>query len=390
MGLRSPLGGRFWCLISATFLGFLGFGSVLPALAPHVRLDLGASDRSVGFVIGIFSVVALCTRPFAGRLVDRKGRKTAFLAGLGSCTLAGIAYLLPLGVAAMYLGRALQGIGEACLYTGAAAWSVELAGIHRSARALGYVSSGIWGGIAAGPLVGELLGSFNHAAEFQVVAALVSATLLTRVAEDYTPSAHPRRRGWFQRSLIAPGIAVGFVNVYYPVVTGFLILYLAQRSNAGGVAFSVYAAFVLMSRFFLGGLPDRVPPRVTFYLGLVFMAIGLSIIATGPNWTWAVIAAAVLGFGYSFPWASIASSVLRRAHESERGSSVSVLSAFYDVFVGASSFTAGLLANAYGYRAAFLMAIGSVGAAAIAGRFVFSEDEKAEEPPAVLLETASL
>ena len=67
MGSPAPLGGRFWCLIAATFLGFLGFGTVLPALAPHVRHDLGGSDRTVGFVIGIFSVVALCSRLFAGR-----------------------------------------------------------------------------------------------------------------------------------------------------------------------------------------------------------------------------------------------------------------------------------------------------------------------------------
>src|SRR5271156_4726586 len=120
MGSSTSLSGRFWCLIGATFLGFLGFGTVLPALAPHVRLDLGGADRTPGFVIGTFSVVALCSRAFAGRLADRKGRKRAFLAGLSSCTLAGVAYLLPLGLGALYLGRVLQGIGEACLYTGAA------------------------------------------------------------------------------------------------------------------------------------------------------------------------------------------------------------------------------------------------------------------------------
>lgn len=389
MGFSTSLGGRFWCLITATFLGFLGFGAVLPELAPHVHSDLGASDRTVGFVIGTFSVVALCSRPFVGRLADRKGRKRAFLTGLCSCTLAGAAYLLPLGVGAMYLGRALQGLGEACLYTGAAAWAVELAGVHRSARALGYVSSGIWGGIAAGPLVGELLGSFNHAAEFQIVAALAAGALLTQVEEDYEPHRHLGRRGWFRRSLLGPGLAVGFTNVFYPVISGFLILHLAQRSHAGPVAFSVYAGFVLLSRFFLGGLPDKLHPRVTFYLGISFMAVGLSILATGPTWTWAVIAAGLLGFGYSFPWASIAATVLRRAHESERGSSVSVLSAFYDVFVGASSISAGFLANSFGYSAAFIMAIVALGVAAVVGRSVFAaNDATAHEFAGVEPETA--
>jgi hypothetical protein len=54
---------------------------------------------------------------------------------------------------------------------------------------------------------------------------------------------------------------------------------------------------------------------------------------------------------------------------------VSVLSAFYDLFVGMSSFSAGLLANRFGYSAAFLMAIAALAAAAIAGRFVFTGKE---------------
>ena len=383
------MSGRFWCLIAATFLGFLGFGTVLPALAPHVRHDLGGTDRTVGFVIGTFSVVALCSRIFAGRLADRKGRKRAFLTGLSSCTLAGVAYLLPWGVAGIYLGRALQGIGEACLYTGAAAWVVEVAGVHRSARALGYLSSGIWGGVAAGPLIGQILGSFEHAARFQVIAAITAMVLLSRVPEDYRPEAHTRRKGWLRRSLIPAGIAVGFVNVHYPVITGFLILSLAKRGNAGPIAFSVYALLVLLSRFFLGGLPDRIHPRITFYIGVGAMAIGLAILTIAPPLPGAIAGAALLGFGFSFPWASIVSTVLRRTPDGERGSAVSVLSAFYDLFVGTSSFSAGLVAGAFGYSSTFIMAIAALGAAAIAGKYVFADVNMNQPVPPMVLETAN-
>src|SRR4029077_17785320 len=110
-------------------------------------------------------------------------------------------------------------IGEACLYTGAAAWTVEVAGVHRSARALGYLSCGIWGGVAAGPMIGQLLGSFNHAARFQILLALAAVALLTQVPEDYQPSAHIRRSGWLRRSLVPAGVAIGLVNVHYPVIT---------------------------------------------------------------------------------------------------------------------------------------------------------------------------
>ncbi len=365
-------GARFWSVIGATFLGFLGIGTVLPGLAPHIRHDLGGSDQTVGFVIGTFSFVALAARFFSGPLADRRGRRVSLLTGLFSCALAGVAYLLPLGITGPYLARALQGLGEACLYTGAAAWVVELGGIHRSAQALGYLSSAIWGGISVGPVVGHWLGSFEHAALMQVIAALVAFAVLTRIPEEYEPTTHRRRR-WIPGYIVAPGITIGFVNVHYPVITGFLILHLAKHGNSGPAAFSAYALLILLSRFFLGGLPDRVHPSITFYSGIAGMALGLSLIAMGPSPAVAITAAALLGFGFSFPWASIASAVLKQTPPNERGSAVGVLTAFYDLFVGISSFAAGAIANRFGYSAAFLMAaVSLIAAAAVAARYVFA------------------
>ena len=373
----SPL---FWSLVGATFLGFLGMGTVLPALAPHIRHDLGGSDQTVGFVIGIFSFVALGARFFSGPLADNRGRKIAFLTGLVSCGLAGGAYLLPLGITGAYLGRILQGFGEACLYTGAAAWAVELAGVHRSAQALGYVSTGIWGGISAGPVAGHWLGTFERAAMLQISAVAVAFILLSRVPETYIPSPHPSKRKWMPRSLVSPGFAVGLVSVHYPVVAGFLILHLARYGNSGPIAFSAYAGLILCSRFFLGGLPDRMAPAITFYFGISAMAVGLLVIATGPPPFPAIAAAALLGFGFSFPWSSIASSVLKRTPAREHGTAVGMLSAFYDLFVGGSSFAAGALSNRFGYYAAFLMAVAALAVAAAMGPLVFPREKREADP----------
>ena len=58
------------------------------------------------------------------------------------------------------------------------------------------------------------------------------------------------------------------MNVQYPVVAGFLILHLQRSGNAGPTALTAYAAMILLSRFFLGGLPDRIHPAYTFYGGI--------------------------------------------------------------------------------------------------------------------------
>ena len=373
---RPPLGAGFWALIGATFLGFLGIGTALPAIGPHVRHDLGGSDQTVGFVIGIFSFIALASRFVSGPLADRRGRKVALQTGVLSCAVAGAGYLAPLGLTGMFFGRVLQGFGEACLYTGAAAWAVEIAGIRRSGEALGYVSSGIWGGISAGPALGQLLGSFPRAALTQVIAALVAFAILLWVPEHYKPEPHEGRRRWIPAALVPSGLAVGFVNVHYPVITGFLVLHLARHGNSGPAAFSAYALLILVSRFFLGGLPDRIHPAITYYFGLALMALGLGILAIGPGPGLAVSAAGVLGFGFSFPWSSTAAKVLQKVPSGERGSAVGVLSAFVDLFVGISSFAAGAVANRLGYPAAFVLGALALVAAAVAGRFVFAPSDK--------------
>jgi MFS family permease len=376
---------QFWSVVAATFLGFLGIGTVLPELAPHVRHDLGGSDETVGFVIGVFSFVALGARILSGPLADTRGRKIAFGTGLLSCAIAGAIYLAPLGITGVYCARILQGFGEACLYTGAATWAVELGGSHRTAQSLGYVSSGIWGGMSAGPVVGNWVGSFEHAAVTQMILALAGFALLFRVTETWKPNPHHAKRNWLPRSIVMPGFSVGLVNVHYPVITGFLILHLAQHGNSGRAAFTAYAVVILLSRFFLGGLPDRMEPRITYYIGLAGMGLGLLLLAAGPAPILAVAAAAILGFGFSFPWSSVISTVLRRTPAHEHGSAIGILGAFYDLFVGLGSFAAGAVSDHFGYASAFVMAAAAIGGAGLLGIFLFPRSVAESEVAAASL-----
>ncbi|HYZ83220.1 MAG TPA: MFS transporter, partial [Bryobacteraceae bacterium] len=213
---------------------------------------------------------------------------------------------------------------------------------------------------------------------------LAGVALLSRVQEDFEPGPPSERRGFFPTHLIVPGLAVGFVNVHFPVIAGFLVLHLAHAGNSGPKAFSAYAIVILFSRFFLGGLPDRIAPAITFYFGISSMAVGLLLLSTTPGPVVAVAAAGLLGLGFSFPWSSIVSTVLRRLPQNERGSAVGFLSMFYDLFVGGSSFTAGLVADRFGYTATFIMAsVALIGAAAMGRMVFFAKAEKEVQETAV-------
>lgn len=362
---RANAGLQMAIVVSATFLGFLGIGAILPVLGPHVRHDLGQSDIVLGFAIGVFSIVALAGRLISGPVTDRRGRKYSYTVGLALCSTAGLAYLMPVGIWAVFAGRILQGIGEAFLFTGAAAWIVELGGEGRQARSLGWLSSGIWGGISVGPVIGQALGAYHSAAWMLALTPLPAIAALRWVPEHYTPPPPRERNSWIPRGAVLPGIVLGFVNVHYPAIAGFLVLHLAGSGNIGGTAVALYAGMILFSRFFLGGLPDKLSPMVTFYAGISMMVVGLLVTAAAPPAPFALAAAALTGFGFSFPWPSIATTVLKRAHPAERASTLGSVSAFVDAFVGGSAFLAGKIAKSYGYPSVYLFASLSVGISSI-------------------------
>ena len=254
-------------------------------------------------------------------------------------------------------------------FVAAAAWAVEAAPEGRKAQALGFLGAGVWGGLAVGPAIGAFLGSFENAALLLVLTP-IPAVLALRNAPETLRERHPSAKApsVIPRRALMPGIVLGFVNVHYPAMAGFLTLHLASTGNAaGGKAFSAYAVVILTSRFFLGGLPDRIGPRITFYVGLFSMAAGLFVLSLGPGPGMSIFCAALTGFGFSLPWPSIASTVLNQAPDYERAASVGLLTACVDLFVGASSFVDGALAHRYGYPVLYWVAIGSLAIAAVLG-----------------------
>jgi MFS family permease len=156
--------------------------------------------------------------------------------------------------------------------------------------------------------------------------------------------------------VLLPGVILGFGNVTYAAMSGFLILLLRQRGHNSAWAFSAFALAVLFGRAAFGSLPDRVGPRRSLYAGYVFFAVGLVAIAAIHN-SWVDVPASLLiGLGYSFPWPALASVVVGRVSVSERAAALGALTAFYDLFVAASSALAGAVAGHWGFTAVFWLA----------------------------------
>jgi MFS family permease len=351
------MGSKIWRIVGAAFVGMLGFGAVIPMLPVYVHEQLGASTFVTGFLIGLSSAFALLGRLFAGKTADRKGRRVALLTGMAFCGVAGVLYLPTFGVWCLAVARVLHGLGEGFFVTAAVAWAVDVAPESRRGQALGFLSSGIWGGVSVGPAIGQALGTMGRVAVFLSVSSVIVSAIILMMSEEKRPHASTPAR-WFPPAVLLPGVILGLGNVTYAAMSGFLILLLRQRGHASSWAFSVFAAAVLFGRFAFGGLPDRVGPRKTLYAGYVFLGIGLVAIALSRSSLLDIPAALLVGLGYAFPWPALAVVVVARVQVWERASALGALTAFYDLFVAVSSAIAGAVAGHFGFASVFWLAFG--------------------------------
>jgi MFS family permease len=357
------MGSSIWRIVGAAFVGMLGFGAVIPMLPVYLHEQAGASTFLTGLLVGLSSAFALLGRLVGGKTADRKGRKVALLLGMAFCAAAGVLYLPFFGLAFLAAGRVLHGLGEGFFVTAAVTWAVDVAPDNRRAQTLGFLSSGIWGGVSIGPAIGQALGTMASVALFLTVSSIVVMVIVFVMDEHARPHDHAGSR-WFPPPVLLPGIMLGLGNVTYAAMAGFLILLLRHRGHSTTWAFSAFAVAVLFGRAVFGGLPDRMGPRRSLFAGYACLAVGLVAIVANTSARFDVPAALLIGLGYSFPWPALASVVVGQVPVSERAAALGALNAFYDLFVAASSAIAGAAAGRWGLNAPFWMALGSVGIAA--------------------------
>ncbi len=362
---------------------FVAFGAVLPILPRYVHGPLGSGDVAVGIVVGAFAITAIVARPWAGRETDRRGRRDVLAGGAAVAGLGGALLFLPLDVPGLVFARLVVGIGEGIVFTAASAWVVDLAPPDRRGRLIGLFGLSVWGGMSAGPVIGEALhsvGGYDAVWAFAVLAPLTGAALALSRPRDAPaaapqpapdePAARGRADALLAREAVGPGIALALVNAGYATMAGFVVLHLEEQNTGHGVlAFTAFATSVVATRLLLGSIPDIIGPRRAAVIATIAEGVGLAIVGLAGVWPVAVAGALIMGFGFSMLYPALALFVVDRVDERRRGSALGTFTAFFDIGFGLGGPIAGAVAALGGYPLAFWVAAGlAFGAAAISAR----------------------
>ena len=361
-------------------LAYFTAAGLLIAITPlFVTGPLGGDKVAVGVTVGAFSVTALLLRPWSGRAADTMGRRPLLIGGAFLCALAVAGHLVTTDLAVLIGLRLVLGVAEALFFVAGITMLADLAPPGREGEAISFNSLALYLGIAFGPSAGELLleiGGFTLAWVGAVALSLTAAVLALALPETGTraaPGAEPARL--IHRAAVGPsfGLFMGIV-----AMAGFLTFATIYARNdlgmaGGGPALLTYGLVVVACRIVFAKLPDRVPPYRLAAAALAAIGVGATVAGTLTTFGGLIAGAAIAGFGVAFVTPAFFTAIARRVRPAERGAALGTLSIFLDLAFGGGPVVLGIVADAAGIPAAFLVAgavafLGAIGTAAAALR----------------------
>jgi MFS family permease len=369
--------------MAAVFIAFVVIGLAMPVLPLHVHQGLGLGTFLVGLVAGSQFAAAIVSRVWAGRHADTRGPKIAVISGLMIAAAAGLLYLLSLQVAGapaisvtiLLLGRALLGVGESFIITGAQSWGLALLGVQNTGKVLAWVGSAMFAAFALGAPAGTALyGGHGFSAIALATTLLPLATLAFVAPLPRVPSTAREQAGLMKvmAAVWVPGAASALSSIGFGAITAFSALLFVARGWAPWPAFSVFATAFILTRISLGHLADRFGGAKVALICVLIEAAGLGLIWLSPSLAPALIGAALTGSGYSLVYPGFGVEAVRTAPAQSRGLAMGAYTAFLDVALGFGTPALGLLADFTGLGTVFLASmLAAVAAAGIAAAILY-------------------
>ncbi len=136
----------------------------LSFILPIYALKLGSNAIEIGMLFSIFSLFSILMRPFVGRLVDKRGRRTGFIIGLLSYAITRFLFLIGYSYTFIFIARIIQSIAASFCAISVDAMISDVSNIEDRSKNFGEVSQYGNRGSFLGSLIGFTL-LFNNIAD---------------------------------------------------------------------------------------------------------------------------------------------------------------------------------------------------------------------------------
>jgi MFS family permease len=342
----------FWLLCFASLLFFASFNMIIPEL-PEFLTQLGGADYK-GLIISLFTITAMISRPFSGKLADTIGRVPVMIFGAVICFVCSLLYPFTSTLFAFFMLRFVHGFSTGFTPTGGSAYLSDIIPVERRGEAMGILGTAGAIGMAAGPaLGGTLANQFGLSAMFYCSSffGLVAIVILSRAKETLPAKAkfaieHLKidRSDLFEPRVLAPCLVMLLTAFAYGAVFT-VIPDFGQHTGIRnkGLLFTFLTVASLLVRLLAGKASDRYG-RVPVLLASTFMIVAsMLVIGTAHSVVQLIIGVSLYGLAQGSTSPTLLAWATDLSDEKYKGRGIASLYIFMELGIGLGAFISGWL-----------------------------------------------
>lgn len=371
---RGKLWTRDFIIISTTnFFVFLSFYLLMTTLTLYAIEEFKAAESMAGFASSIFVIGALVSRLFAGKYIERIGRRKLLLGGLVLFLLATLLYFLADSMNFLLLVRFFHGAAFGIASTAIPTIVMSIIPDERRGEGTSYFAMSNTLATAIGPFLGILISQRADSSMIFVVSTAFAVTsiiisLFVKVPEVKLTKEQLRAlRGFslkefFEIKAIPIAVIAALMGFTYSSILSFLSSYAIKinMETAASFFFVVYAVFILISRPFSGRLMDPKGDNIVIFPAMALFAVGMVTLSQAHAGFVLLIAAALIGLGYGTMTSATQAIAVKESPKHRVALATSTFFIFVDGGVGVGPYILGALIPLLGFRGLYLALAGLV------------------------------
>lgn len=338
------------CLSSLLF--FASFNMLIPEL-PAYLTSLGGAEYK-GLIISLFTLTAMLSRPFSGKIADKVGRIPVMVIGTSVCVVTSLLYPVISSVAGFLLLRLVHGFSTGFTPTGLTAYLSDIIPVRRRGEAMGLLGTAGTVGMAAGPAVGGAVAN-NLGLNFLFYTSSAFALLSILILSGIRETLQQRRRFSHEvlkihkRDLFEPRVlitCVVMVLTAYSYGTLYTIIpdfgeYAGIRNK--GLLFTFFTMASLSVRLIAGKASDRFGRRKILLVSTALGVTAMLVLGFAHAQRDLIIGVTMYGFAQGMTSPTLFAWATDLSDERHKGRGISSLYIFMELGIGLGALLSGWL-----------------------------------------------
>lgn len=347
-----------------TFLGFLDTSLIIPVIALYAK-SLGADIRTIGIIVGTYSITNVFTNVLGGRWSDKYGYKLPLIIGLCGDALAIFLYTLCQTPTHLALVRAIHGLSGGLIGPATMSFTASQASYIQKGKAMSIYGAAIAMATLVGFGTGGTIAShFGFDILFYVGSCLliIGVILASVMPPVKSIGSRQSQQGYpamnFMKLLGRGSLSIPYLSIFaqyfsFGGIVALLPLFVTTLNMGSfhvGMLLAIFSLMFITIQLISGTIVDRVGRLKPTSIALSIGISALALLSYASSFTTLALVMAVYGVAYGLLFPAISALLVDNTSPQEYGVATGVFHAIITAGVAVGAPIMGWIAGYTGVK----------------------------------------